>query len=85
MPICECNANLRIANNMEEFSKLVYPELSYKLLGILFTVHNELGRFCNEKQYGDLVEKYLKNFILHTKEKKIYHPLLIKNFQIGIE
>ena len=40
--------------------ELLYPELSYELNGILFKVHNDLGRFCNEKQYGDAIEKILK-------------------------
>jgi len=38
---------------------LIYPELSYTLTGLLFETQNELGRFCNEKQYGDLLEKKL--------------------------
>jgi hypothetical protein len=35
---------------MKNFSKLIYPELSYKINGVLFAVHNELGRFYNEQQ-----------------------------------
>lgn len=66
--------------NMEEFSKLVYPELSYKLTGILFAVHNELGRFCNEKQYGDLVEKYLKKFHFQYEREKTLPSSLNKEF-----
>lgn len=50
--------------------KLIYPELSYQLNGILFTVHNELGRFCNEKQYADAIEKYLSiRGISYEREK----------------
>ena len=44
---------------------LVFPELSYKICGLLFNVHNSLGRYCNEKQYSDafehlLIEKHIK-------------------------
>ena len=39
---------------------VIYPELSYELVGIFYAVHNELGRYCNEKQYADLVEQKLK-------------------------
>lgn len=44
--------------------KLVYPELSYAINGILFFVHNSLGRFAKEKQYCDLLE-------LKFKEKNV--------------
>lgn len=40
--------------------KIIYKELSYRLNGILFQVHNELGRYCREKQYADLFESLLK-------------------------
>ncbi|MFZ2190544.1 MAG: GxxExxY protein [Candidatus Magasanikiibacteriota bacterium] len=44
---------------MEE-NKLIYKELSYEITGILFEVHNELGRFSREKQYCDVLEDKLK-------------------------
>ena len=40
--------------------ELVEGELSYRVTGICFSIHNELGRFKNEKQYGDAVEALLR-------------------------
>lgn len=55
---------------MIPMTKVIYPELSYKITGILFAVHNELGRFCNEKQYGDKIERYLNDLgIRHERER----------------
>jgi GxxExxY protein len=52
--------------------KLIYPELSYKITGLLFQVHNELGRFRREKQYSDLFELKLKeNNFAYEREKII--------------
>ncbi len=45
--------NTNVTNRRAE---LVYPELSYALNGILFKVHNTLGRFCRERQYADAIE-----------------------------
>lgn len=44
---------------MPQGGTLIYPKLSYKINGILFRVQNELGPYCREKQYGDLIEKKL--------------------------
>ena len=51
--------------------KLIYPELSYKITGIFFAVHNELERFRNEKQYGDKIEHYLKEFQISYEREKV--------------
>ena len=41
-------------------AKLILKELSYKIVGLLYKVHRQLGRYCREKQYGDLFEKLLQ-------------------------
>ena len=51
--------------------EIIYSELSYKINGILFAVHNELGRYRNEKQYGDLIEWYLKEYEIPYEREKI--------------
>lgn len=53
------NANTRMYPD-DPNKKLLYPELSYKLNGIFFKVHNERGRFLNEKQYSDALEHLFK-------------------------
>lgn len=40
--------------------KVIYPGLSYKIVGILFEAHKELGPYAREKQYGDLIENILQ-------------------------
>lgn len=42
-------------------NKLIFPELSYTIVGIMFSTHNELGQYAKEKQYGDVLEKKLKD------------------------
>ena len=50
-------------------NKIIYPEISYAINCILFAVHNELGRYCNEKQICDRIEIYLKQKnILYRRE-----------------
>ncbi|MBI4085568.1 MAG: hypothetical protein HY432_03655 [Candidatus Liptonbacteria bacterium] len=57
--------------------KVVYPELSYRLVGISFRIQNELGRFCTEKQYANAFEKELQKE--NIKYKREFHiPAEIK-------
>jgi GxxExxY protein len=64
-------------------SDLVYPELSYQLVGLAMEVHNELGNIYQEKHYQKLFEEKLKKLgIPYEKEKQ----MLIKtrdNSEIG--
>ncbi len=61
---------------------LVHPELSYKLNGIFFAVHNELGRFRNEQQYCDAIEAYLKLYGIPYEREKVL-PLSFPGEQAG--
>ena len=55
-------------------SRLVLKELSYKIVGLLYKVHGEIGRYGREKQYGDLLEKLLQNERIEFKRE---HPVEI--------
>ena len=59
------------ANETNKDTKIIYKDLSYKINGILFSVHNSLGRFYKEKQYADAIEVLLKdNEIYYMREKQ---------------
>ena len=57
------------ANDTNNTNKLIYPELSYVITGICFSTHNDLGRYSREKQYGDIIEKKLKEIGLPYKRE----------------
>lgn len=57
--------------------KVLYPELSYHITGLLFETHNILGRFSREKQYGDMLETLFKrNGLLYEREKPLSVELI---------
>lgn len=57
---------------MSEQSKILHPDLSYRVTGLCFKVHRELGRFCSERQYSDAVELLLKrNGISYEREFEV--------------
>ncbi len=52
-------------------ARLIYPELSYRIVGILFEVHNRLGGNYEEKYYQRAVEKLLRlNKLAFNEELK---------------
>ena len=52
--------------------KIIYKDLSYKIMGLCFEVHDKLGRFGREKQYCDLLELLLqREGIKHEREKEL--------------
>lgn len=52
--------------------EIIHKKLSYQITGLLFDVHNKLGRYCREKQYGDALEELFKdNNIKFVREKEL--------------
>ena len=50
---------------------LIYPELSYLIVGICFSAHNELGPYAKEKYYANLIENKLKESQISFKRELI--------------
>lgn len=49
--------------------KVIFPELSYQIAGLLFEIHNQLGRFAREVQYAAAFEQLLQHHgIPYTRE-----------------
>ncbi len=62
--------------------KVIYPELSYKIVGVLFKVHNELGNRYQEKYYQRAIEiEFNKQGLKYKKEISV--NLNYENENIG--
>ena len=61
---------------------LIYPALSYQIVGILFEVYNQLGPGYHEKYYQRAVAAELKRCKLSFKEQ-VFIPLRFKKEIIG--
>ena len=59
-------------DNTDKKQGLIYSDLTYKINGVLFAVHNELGQYAREKQYGDVAQRIFKEkSIQFEREKRI--------------
>jgi GxxExxY protein len=67
---------------MSQNKDIVYPELSYKISGILFGVRKKLGRYKNEKQYCDAIEEELKRNRINYEREKVL-PESFEGEQVG--
>jgi len=54
---------------IDKNNKLIYPQLSYVITGVCFDVHNTLGRFAKERQYGDAIEAHIQEIGLPHKRE----------------
>jgi len=61
---------------------LLYPEESYKIIGILFDVYNELGPGHHEKYYQRAISHMLKKHGIDFQEQ-FYTPLYYRGITIG--
>lgn len=77
-------ANLALIPRMHQIKKaeLLYPELSYQLMGILFEVHNKLGTKYQEKHYQRAIETKLKLLKIPYK-REVSIEVNFKNDKLG--
>lgn len=61
---------------------LFYPELSYKIVGVLFSVFNELGYQYQEKYYQRAVARCFADLGISFKEQ-LSAPIEFRGKQIG--
>ena len=59
--------------------EIIHKELSYRINGLLFKVHNELGRYCREKQYADAFENLLRIENVEFEREKAFPLEIIDN------
>jgi len=57
-------------------TKFVYPDLSYKIVGVLYEVYNQLGYGHRERVYQNAIAEELKlRQIVYKKE--LYFPIYV--------
>lgn len=61
---------------------LLYPELSYKVIGCAFEVYNEIGGGHKELTYHNALEIAFKNKGLECKSE-LYYPVKFQSVSVG--
>lgn len=61
--------NLPIPAKGKRKAELLYPDLSYDLVGLCYNTHNEKGGFAREKQYADTFEEKLREAGIQFKRE----------------
>ena len=61
---------------------LVYPDLSYKVVGVLFDVYNNLGPGYSEKYYQKAIAEELKRREIRFAREVVF-PISYKDIKIG--
>ena len=59
-------------------TKLIFPELSYRIIGVLYEVYNELGYGHREIVYQRAIEEVLKEKEISYK-RELYFPIYFKD------
>ena len=62
--------------------KVIYKELSYKIVGLLFDVYNDLGYGYQEKYYERAIEKYFIDNNISFK-KQVPYKIVFRGEIIG--
>lgn len=67
----------------DQKEKVIYPELSYEIVGLFFKMHQALGMYRNEKQYGDYFESLLRQAgKKYMREYRFVDPMYTTNQQV---
>lgn len=61
---------------------LIYPELSYRIIGLIYDVHDEVGSGFKEQVYQRALALAFKNSGLQFEEQ-LYAPLVYKGEKVG--
>lgn len=63
-------------------SHIIYPQLSYSIIGVLFDVYNQLGPGHKEKNYQNAIALAFRTAGISFQEQ-IYVPLMYRNSKVG--